>query len=521
MWVGWFDFGLQTTLGTFFLAMLEQFGENRTQTASVQSMFIGVNQGLGVFAGILITKFGITKVSLTGSILVPLGFFLSYFSSSLVHVSVCIGFLSAVGVSLMFVSSVVMLSRVFPQRQLPMAIALHSASISFAGLTYPFILDSILGTFDLHGSFLILSAYLFHNVAVSIFFSKTVANMESEDKRKLRNKNKKREKAGNNYERNQAFQDEDSSETVLENNQSSSNSDDYSISSPKNTVNGSFTDTGTFEGDCENRNATVSIKHATLNKTSVRETDKLDSVESCERQKIEMRNSISLKLRQYVSGLFSVPFLTILIATGIVIASQNGYVSLLTDIFESKGYKKDQGLRSFLMLNLSCLVARLLPAFLRQVQGVNLLIVAIVFSVCGCIGQVMILFSTNYILMMTGVGLTGIQMGGVISVASIFVAKLVGEKTFPVAFGLILTVTGILASSCGPAYGAVRDFSDSYSPVLLTGACVQLTGSMLFLFALFSGKKKFESVVPRAHIVTYLAAATTITTRNIMLHYAV
>jgi hypothetical protein len=48
MWVSWFDFGLQTTLGTFFIPLLDEFGEARSATAVVQSMFVGINQGLGI-----------------------------------------------------------------------------------------------------------------------------------------------------------------------------------------------------------------------------------------------------------------------------------------------------------------------------------------------------------------------------------------------------------------------------------------------------------------------------------------
>ena len=121
--------------------------------------------------------------------------------------------------------------------------------------------------------------------------------------------------------------------------------------------------------------------------------------------------------------------------------------------FESKGYTHNEALNAFLPLNICGLAARLLPGFLKQIHGIKLLTLAIFFTICGSVGQLVIWLAPNYIIIMIGVGLTGIPMGGVVCVASIVVIKLVGNQKFPVAFGLILTTIGILASLCGPIYG--------------------------------------------------------------------
>jgi hypothetical protein len=286
---------------------------------------------------------------------------------------------TAIGVSLMFVSSAVMLSHVFTQRQLPVAIAFHSASISFAGLTYPYLMDYILENFQLHGTFLILSGYLSNNLAISVFFSYTLINAKKQNM-KGKFMGQRREIVINVPSRNVSEEydmkgtDQDQSDIEI-----------FSISKNINTSEGTI-------DSKENRISDIPV----TNDSQMTQHKQFTSGSTFEKQKPLKRKIACSKIATSITDILSFPFVTILMATGIIIASQNGYVSLLIDIFESKGYTHSQALNAFLPLNLCGLAARLLPGFLKNIHGMKQLILAICFTVCGGVGQIVIWLAPNY-----------------------------------------------------------------------------------------------------------------------------
>jgi len=81
-----------------FVAPLEkEFGWKRTETSNVFTIAVVVFALTFIVAGRLQDKFGPFWVSLTGAVLVSLGFFLCTYTTSLTYLYVCFGVIGGLG----------------------------------------------------------------------------------------------------------------------------------------------------------------------------------------------------------------------------------------------------------------------------------------------------------------------------------------------------------------------------------------------------------------------------------------
>ncbi|XP_053409075.1 monocarboxylate transporter 12-like isoform X2 [Mercenaria mercenaria] len=144
--------------GAFFVELLDKFQKDRATTATVQSLLVGVTLCFGVVGGALISKAGLPLVTLLSCILVPLGFGASFFATRIEHLYISIGIVSGVGVSMGYVSAVVIVGRIFTRKKRVLFLAMLSASSPLAGLVYPYFLNWLMTLFDLNETFLILGA---------------------------------------------------------------------------------------------------------------------------------------------------------------------------------------------------------------------------------------------------------------------------------------------------------------------------------------------------------------------------
>ena len=215
----------------------------------------------------------------------------------------------------MFVSSAVMLSRTFPQRQLPVALAFHSASISFAGLTYPYIMDYILENFKLRGTLLIISGYLLNNLPISIFFPYTLSNKDKErSTRQFKVKGWRHETDMNKLNKRLFLACKCRDELKAKSNFKVTSKDDMEIFSVSRNLK---ILENKVDLKCSNENVTTDqpVTNGTQSKT----------VSADEKGKWLKRKCGSAK--KYMSDILSIPYVAILVATGLIIATQNGYLS--------------------------------------------------------------------------------------------------------------------------------------------------------------------------------------------------
>lgn len=81
--------------------------------------------------------------------------------------------ISAVGTSMLYMCSVTILRQVCSgsyKKWLPISLVLHSMCVSFAGLTYPFLITYLIDQFSIPGTFLILAGICLNNICITLLF---------------------------------------------------------------------------------------------------------------------------------------------------------------------------------------------------------------------------------------------------------------------------------------------------------------------------------------------------------------
>ena len=151
-------------------------------------------------------------------------------------------------------------------------------------------------------------------------------------------------------------------------------------------------------------------------------------------------------------------YMLFLFGDSLVVAFANGFIAVIVDIFTSRGYSADEGLFAFLPYFLASIFGRLLPGILQQNKQVNPLILPVICALLGVLGQLSIFISSKYSVMMFGSCLSGLSVGGAISSSSVVAIRLVAKDAFPVAFGLVTTLSGILSAVSAPLNGKYIQF---------------------------------------------------------------
>ena len=271
--------------------------------------------------------------------------------------------LSAIGISLGYISSVVVIGRMFTGQKRVLYLSIQTAFTSLSGLIYPYILEWLIDFYGLDEMYLLLGAFYCNKIPFLIL---CIFNRKSIDK---------------------APENDDNTNTTTENPSDNSK---------------------------ENIIATIAKKFKQMMNTT---------------------------------------FLLLLIASGVSIAGNNGFLGLVLDISLWKGFTTSQGLFTFVILNIINTLFRLVPGFLKQLKEFDSLIYPIISGVAGILGQVLLFLGNSYSVYMLGIGLIGLCLGGIVSSQLLVMMEVVHQENIPVASGLLLTVTGIVSVSTGPVFG--------------------------------------------------------------------
>ncbi|XP_045206799.2 monocarboxylate transporter 13-like [Mercenaria mercenaria] len=150
-------FGPVFSFGAIFITMMDTFQTDRAETAAVQSIVIGMTFSFGVISGALISRFGPTMMILMASVVVPLGFCISYFAKHITYLYVSIGIVTGVGNSLVFSSCIVVVERVFEGPKRLLCLAVLNTSTVVTAIFYPYFMKWLTEMYGLNGMFLILA----------------------------------------------------------------------------------------------------------------------------------------------------------------------------------------------------------------------------------------------------------------------------------------------------------------------------------------------------------------------------
>lgn len=113
-----FWFGLRTTFSVFFVALVDDFGWSRAETAAAQSVSLLVYMAMAPVVGSLVDRIGPRKIVLAGILLLGAGLLLCTRINSLLHFYLFFGILAGAGVTCLSIAPfTVILSHWFEKKR--------------------------------------------------------------------------------------------------------------------------------------------------------------------------------------------------------------------------------------------------------------------------------------------------------------------------------------------------------------------------------------------------------------------
>lgn len=183
--------GITFSFGVIYVRLLEYFGEGKAKTAWIGSLFMAMPLLSGPVASFLTDRYGCRKVTIIGSILASIGFFVSAFTDSVEMLCLTFGIFAGFGLSLCYVAAVVIVAYYFDKRR-SFATGLSVCGSGIGTFIFAPFTQMIIDEYGWRGTTLILSG-VFLNMTVCGMLMKDLewTTYKSKQKAKLRRKRNK------------------------------------------------------------------------------------------------------------------------------------------------------------------------------------------------------------------------------------------------------------------------------------------------------------------------------------------
>lgn len=156
--------GITFSFGVIYVEFLNYFGEGKSKTAWIGSLFMAMPLLSGPVASFLTDRYGCRRVSIAGSILATVGFVISSFTSSMGVLIFTFGVVAGFGLSLCFVAAVVIVAYYFDKKR-SFATGLSVCGSGIGTFIFAPVTQYLLAEYGWRGTTLILAG-LFFNLAV-------------------------------------------------------------------------------------------------------------------------------------------------------------------------------------------------------------------------------------------------------------------------------------------------------------------------------------------------------------------
>ncbi|XP_015110074.1 monocarboxylate transporter 9 [Diachasma alloeum] len=156
--------GITFSFGVIYVEFLNYFGEGKSKTAWIGSLFMAMPLLSGPVASFLTDRYGCRRVSIAGSVLATLGFVISSYTSSMAVLIFTFGVIAGFGLSLCFVAAVVIVAYYFDKRR-SFATGLSVCGSGIGTFIFAPLTQYLLAEYGWRGTTLILAGF-FLNLAV-------------------------------------------------------------------------------------------------------------------------------------------------------------------------------------------------------------------------------------------------------------------------------------------------------------------------------------------------------------------
>ncbi|XP_037611912.1 monocarboxylate transporter 4 [Sebastes umbrosus] len=121
-----FSYAFPKAISVFFKALIREFDVGYSDTAWISSILLAMLYGTGPLCTVLVNRFGCRPVMMVGGLFASLGMILASFATSIIHIYLCTGIITGLGLALNFQPSLIMLNRYFSEKR-PLANGLAAA----------------------------------------------------------------------------------------------------------------------------------------------------------------------------------------------------------------------------------------------------------------------------------------------------------------------------------------------------------------------------------------------------------
>lgn len=156
--------GITFSFGVIFVEFLHYFGEGKSKTAWIGSLFMAMPLLSGPIASFLTDRYGCRRVTIAGGILAAAGFIISSFINSIEVLFLTFGVLAGFGLSLCYVAAVVIVAYYFDKRR-SFATGLSVCGSGIGTFVFAPVTQFLLVEYGWRGTTLVLSG-LFLNLCV-------------------------------------------------------------------------------------------------------------------------------------------------------------------------------------------------------------------------------------------------------------------------------------------------------------------------------------------------------------------
>ncbi|XP_029311473.1 monocarboxylate transporter 4 [Cottoperca gobio] len=121
-----FSYAFPKAVSVFFKELIREFDVGYTDTALISSILLAMLYGTGPLCSVLVNRFGCRPVMMVGGVFASLGMILASFATSIIHIYLCTGVITGLGLALNFQPSLIMLNLYFSEKR-PLANGLAAA----------------------------------------------------------------------------------------------------------------------------------------------------------------------------------------------------------------------------------------------------------------------------------------------------------------------------------------------------------------------------------------------------------